>query len=99
MPYQHALQELDWFEQNLKAELQNAEASTDSSRSGESNKMLNESNSAVEAHATEASKYVLMEKLENKKKELVWCMVNLNALCLYLIYLTLIGSGVPYQKI
>ncbi|KAL6526257.1 hypothetical protein OROMI_029897 [Orobanche minor] len=64
------LKELDGFEQNLKAELQNAEASMDSSRSGESNKMLNESNSAVEAHASEASKYVLMEKLENKKKEL-----------------------------
>ncbi|KAK6129092.1 hypothetical protein DH2020_037165 [Rehmannia glutinosa] len=65
------LKEMDLIEQNLKDELQRAEASVDSSHSGESNKMLNESKSANEAQEeAEAPKSTLMEKLENKKKEL-----------------------------
>ncbi|KAL3629529.1 hypothetical protein CASFOL_026751 [Castilleja foliolosa] len=63
------LKEMDLIEQNLKVELQKAEASMDLIRSGESNTMLNESAVGAQEEA-EASKVELMEKLENKKKEL-----------------------------
>lgn len=82
----YALQEMDLIEQNLYAELQRAQASADANHSGESNGMLNESKSTVEAQeGAEASKSALVEKLENKKKELVCCMVNYNycVLCLF----------------
>lgn len=66
---------MDLIEQNLKDELQQEKASADSNHSGESNGILNESTSANEAQEdSEALKYVLIEKLENKKKELVCCM-------------------------
>ncbi|GER35728.1 formation of crista junctions protein 1 [Striga asiatica] len=64
------LKELDSIEESLKAELQRAEASMNSSLSGESNESPHESKSAVEAQEAEASKSALMEELENKKKEL-----------------------------
>ncbi|KAI3452134.1 hypothetical protein Pfo_008799 [Paulownia fortunei] len=65
------LKEMDLIEQNLKAELQRENGSLDASHSGESNKMLNESKTAVEAQEeAEAPKSALMEKLEKKKMEL-----------------------------
>ncbi|KAL0332278.1 UNVERIFIED_CONTAM: hypothetical protein Scaly_2129300 [Sesamum calycinum] len=64
--------EMDLIEQNLKAELQRVKASMDANNSGETNKMFNESKSAGEALEQEdAPKPALLEKLENKKKELV----------------------------
>ncbi|KAL0343554.1 UNVERIFIED_CONTAM: hypothetical protein Sangu_1242800 [Sesamum angustifolium] len=63
--------EMDLIEQNLKAELQRVKASMDANNSGETNKMFNESKSAGEALEQEdAPKPALLEKLENKKKEL-----------------------------
>ncbi|KAL0350558.1 UNVERIFIED_CONTAM: hypothetical protein Sradi_4205000 [Sesamum radiatum] len=65
------LKEMDLIEQNLKAELQRVKASMDANNSGETNKMFNESKSAGEALEQEdAPKPALLEKLENKKKEL-----------------------------
>ncbi|KAL0377838.1 UNVERIFIED_CONTAM: hypothetical protein Sradi_3089300 [Sesamum radiatum] len=64
-------QEVDLIEQNLKAELQRVKTSMDASNSGEKNKMFNEFKSAGEAQEEEdAPKPALLEKLENKKKEL-----------------------------
>ncbi|KAK4393410.1 hypothetical protein Sango_1811800 [Sesamum angolense] len=63
--------EMDLIEQNLKAELQRVKASMDANNSGKTNKMFNESKSAGEALEQEdAPKPALLEKLENKKKEL-----------------------------
>ncbi|KAL2241588.1 UNVERIFIED_CONTAM: hypothetical protein Sindi_0800000 [Sesamum indicum] len=63
--------EMDLIEQNLKAELQRAKASLDASNSGEKKKMFNEFKSAAEAQEEEdVPKPALLEKLENKKKEL-----------------------------
>ncbi|XP_011099294.1 uncharacterized protein LOC105177748 isoform X2 [Sesamum indicum] len=65
------LKEMDLIEQNLKAELQRAKASLDASNSGEKKKMFNEFKSAAEAQEEEdVPKPALLEKLENKKKEL-----------------------------
>ncbi|KAL8475978.1 hypothetical protein ACS0TY_028585 [Phlomoides rotata] len=65
------LKEMDLIEQNLKDESQKEKVSADSNHSGESNGMLNESKSTNKAQEdSEAPKYVLIEKLENKKKEL-----------------------------
>ncbi|KAG8384536.1 hypothetical protein BUALT_Bualt04G0128100 [Buddleja alternifolia] len=65
------LKEMDSIEQSLIDELQSAQASADARHSGESNKMLNESKTAVEAQEeAEAPRLALIEKLENKKKEL-----------------------------
>lgn len=77
---------MDSIEQNLKAELQKEKVS-DSNHSGESNGMLNESKSINGLQEdSDAPKYVLIEKLENKKKELVCCMVNYTDCILYLLY-------------
>lgn len=65
------------IEQNLEAEWQRAKDSLVASNSGESTQMVNESQSTVEVQEeAEASKSALVEKLDNKKKELVCCMVN-----------------------
>ncbi|GFQ04630.1 hypothetical protein PHJA_002607000 [Phtheirospermum japonicum] len=65
------LKEIDLIEQSLKVELQKAEASMDLIHSEESNTMLNESKLAVGAQQeAEDSKSALMERLENKKREL-----------------------------
>ncbi|KAK4416297.1 hypothetical protein Salat_2455200 [Sesamum alatum] len=65
------LKEMDLTEQNLKVEFQRAQASMDASNSGETNKTFNEFKSAGEAQEEEdAPKPALLEKLENKKKEL-----------------------------
>lgn len=71
------LQEMDLIEQNLIEELQRSKASVDSSRLGESNGVLEESKQIVEVQEdTKAAKTALMEKLNNKKKELVCCIMH-----------------------
>ncbi|XP_057769907.1 uncharacterized protein LOC130989818 [Salvia miltiorrhiza] len=65
------LKELDLIEQNLLAELQRAQVSADASNSGESNRMLNESQQTIKAQEdAKAAKSALMKKLDSKRKEL-----------------------------
>ncbi|KAK2987462.1 hypothetical protein RJ640_012121 [Escallonia rubra] len=65
------LQELDLTEKSLTTKLENVQAAPDAIRSGKIGENLIQSKSNVEAEEdAEASESVLLEKLENKKKEL-----------------------------
>ncbi|CAK9185930.1 unnamed protein product [Ilex paraguariensis] len=66
------LEELNLTEQNLTIELENAQTDLAAIQSGKSSELLIESETIAEVHEdTEASEFALLEKLENKKKELV----------------------------
>ncbi|KAF5958454.1 hypothetical protein HYC85_005679 [Camellia sinensis] len=88
-----ALQKTDLAEKNLKTELENALAALDARKSRKSGELLIDSKTAVLAQEdTKASEYALLDKLENKKKELCsteemiqelekkWAQVQENAL-------------------
>ncbi|CAL5325978.1 unnamed protein product [Camellia sinensis] len=87
------LQKTDLAEKNLKTELENALAALDVRKSRKSGELLIDSKTAVLAQEdTKASEYALLDKLENKKKELCsteemiqelekkWAQVQENAL-------------------
>ncbi|XP_059670532.1 uncharacterized protein LOC132316052 [Cornus florida] len=87
------LKEMDLTEKDLKAELENAKAALDDCQAGKSGEFLCESKMTVESQEdTEASKSAILDKLENKKKELCsaeeivqdlekkWAQVQENAL-------------------
>ncbi|KAL8044311.1 hypothetical protein ABFX02_08G038600 [Erythranthe guttata] len=66
------LKEMDLIERNLEEEWQRAKSSVDAKNLGESTEVLNESQSSTVGvqEEAEAPKSALMEKLDNKKKEL-----------------------------
>ncbi|KAK9272457.1 hypothetical protein L1049_002830 [Liquidambar formosana] len=65
------LKDMDVIEQSLKAELKNVQIALDANQSGESGEPVVESRTTVEAQAdTDSSKSEILDKLENKKKEL-----------------------------
>eukprot|EP00258_Populus_trichocarpa_P015952 XP_006373479.2 uncharacterized protein LOC18107418 [Populus trichocarpa] len=65
------LQEMDETEQALMEELENAETAMDAGQHGNSGESVNASETAVEAGSdAEAAKSDILEKLDNKKKEL-----------------------------
>ncbi|GMP30883.1 hypothetical protein CsSME_00005338 [Camellia sinensis var. sinensis] len=87
------LKKTDLAEKNLKTELENALAALDARKSRKSGELLIDSKTAVLAQEdTKASEYALLDKLENKKKELCsteemiqelekkWAQVQENAL-------------------
>ncbi|KAL7221513.1 hypothetical protein ACSBR1_023465 [Camellia fascicularis] len=87
------LKKRDLAEKNLKTELENALAALDARKSRKSGELLIDSKTAVLAQEdTKASEYALLDKLENKKKELCsteemiqelekkWAQVQENAL-------------------
>ena len=64
---------MDLTEENLKAELDNA--LQDSRQSGKSGQLSRHLETTIEAQEdTDASNSDLLDKLENKKKELVCCL-------------------------
>ncbi|KAI8019521.1 hypothetical protein LOK49_LG04G03331 [Camellia lanceoleosa] len=87
------LKKTDLAEKNLKTELENALAALDARKSRKSGELLIDSKTAALAQEdTKASEYALLDKLENKKKELCsteemiqelekkWAQVQENAL-------------------
>jgi hypothetical protein len=63
---------MDETEQALMEELENAETAMDAGQHGNSGESVNASETAVEAGSdAEAAKSDILEKLDNKKKELV----------------------------
>lgn len=68
----YVFQEMDLIEENLIAELEQAQAVVTASQPGESNELFIESKSVIESlDDAEAPSLSLLEKLEMKKKELV----------------------------
>lgn len=68
----YVFQEMDLIEENLIAELEQAQAVVTASQPGESNELFIESKSVIESlDDAEAPRLSLLEKLEMKKKELV----------------------------
>ncbi|GFY86820.1 hypothetical protein Acr_05g0004590 [Actinidia rufa] len=87
------LKEMDLTDENLKAELENGLAEQDGRQSGKSGQLSMDLETTIEAEEdTDASKSDLLDKLENKKKELCsmeemvhnlekkWAQVQENAL-------------------
>ncbi|KAM1954448.1 hypothetical protein EV1_023620 [Malus domestica] len=69
------LTEMDESERNLRDELENAETALDASRSGQSDESTGDPNTTVETeNDIEASKKAILEKLEERKKDLVSCI-------------------------
>ncbi|XP_048435019.1 chromosome partition protein Smc-like [Pyrus x bretschneideri] len=65
------LMEMDESEGNLRDELENAETALDASRSGQSDESTGDPNTTVETeNDVEASKKAILEKFEERKKEL-----------------------------
>ena len=63
---------MELTEENLTTELENVQSAMHAARSGNPSELLNDSEFLVEDQEdTEASKYDLAEKLEEKKRELV----------------------------
>lgn len=66
---------MDESERNLRDELENAETTFDASRSGQSDESTGDPNTTFETeNDVEASKKAILEKLEERKKELVSCI-------------------------
>lgn len=69
--FRRKLKEMDATEQDLRDELENAQIALNASQSGESSLLLPESKMTAEAQAdTDSSNSEMLDKLENKKKEL-----------------------------
>lgn len=70
----YCYQEMEETERDLRVKLENAQTALDVSRSGESRDSIGDSKMTIETELDiEASKKAILDKLEERKKELVRC--------------------------
>lgn len=70
----YCFQEMEEIENNLRIELENVQIALDASQSDRKGKLVGESKTTDETgQDTEESKSAILDKLENKNKELVHC--------------------------